>query len=74
MKLEENVRIVAWTAIGLVIGIAFGLVWHVFEPGLALWFWPVFGALIFGQHAYRSSRRIRHRRNQSQEPPAEHAG
>lgn len=45
-----------WALIGAVTGIVFGLVWHQFEPTLALYFWPVFGALIFGQHAYRSGR------------------
>jgi hypothetical protein len=51
------VKVVVWTVVGLVIGIVFGLVWHVFEPSLALYFWPALGAVIVGQHAYRSIRR-----------------
>jgi hypothetical protein len=31
-------------------------VWHLLEPSLALCFWPVFGALIVGQHAHWSDR------------------
>jgi hypothetical protein len=49
-------KIVGWTVIGAMTGIVVGLVWHRFEPSLALYFWPVFGAVIFGQHAYRSHR------------------
>jgi hypothetical protein len=49
-------RIVGWTLTGAATGIVVGLVWHVFEPSLALYFWPVLGAVIFGQHAYRSRR------------------
>ena len=56
VKIEENMKIVVWAVIGFVVGIVFGLVWHLFEPSLALYFWPVFGALMFGQHAYRFNR------------------
>ena len=49
-------KIVVWAVIGFVVGIVFGLVWHLFDPSLAPYFWPVFGALMFGQHAYRSNR------------------
>jgi hypothetical protein len=49
-------KVFRWTLIGAAAGIAFGSVWHQFEPGLALYFWPVFGALMLGQHAYRSGR------------------
>jgi hypothetical protein len=55
---EGTIKIVVWAVTGLVIGLAFGLVWHLFEPSLALYFWPVLGAVIFGQcqHAYHSNR------------------
>jgi len=56
MKIEGSMKIVVWVLIGTMAGIVFGLVWHLFEPSLALYFWPVFGAVIFGQHAYRSYR------------------
>jgi len=56
MKIEGNRKVVAWALTGLVVGIVFGLAWRLFEPGLALYFWPVFGALLFGQHAYRANR------------------
>ena len=52
MIFEGNTRIVVWALFGLVIG----LVWHLLEPSLALCFWPVFGALIVGQHAHWSDR------------------
>jgi hypothetical protein len=45
-----------WALVGAMAGIVIGLVWHQFEPTLALYFWPVFGAVLFGQHAYRSGR------------------
>jgi hypothetical protein len=50
-------KIVGWTLIGTVTGFVFALVWRVFEPSLALYFWPAFGAVMFGQHAYRSKHR-----------------
>lgn len=56
MKIEADMKVVQWAVIGLVIGIVFGLVWKTIDPGLALFFWPALGALIFGQHAYRSTR------------------
>jgi uncharacterized membrane protein len=49
-------KVFRWALIGAVTGVLFGLVWHHFEPDLALYFWPVLGALIFGQHAFRSGR------------------
>ena len=54
---------------GLVIGVVFGLVWRVFDPSLAIYFWPAFGALMFGQHAYRSNRRIRNKDKPESAPP-----
>ena len=68
-SLQGSMKIVAWAVIGLVIGIVFGLVWHVFDPSLAIYFWPVFAALMFGQHAYRSNRRIRNRDKPESAPP-----
>jgi hypothetical protein len=62
--LVGDMKILAWTLIGLVVGIVFGLVWRLFEPSLALYFWPLFGAVIFGQHAYRS-----HRDKEKPKPP-----
>jgi hypothetical protein len=56
MMFEGNTKIVVWALFGLVIGLVFALVWHLLEPSLALYFWPVFGALNFGQHAYWSHR------------------
>jgi hypothetical protein len=56
MRLAGNMRIVVRALFGLVIGLVFGLAWHLFEPSLAPSFWPVFGALIFGQHAFWSCR------------------
>ena len=56
MMVQANMKIVVWALFGLVIGLVFALVWHLLEPSLALYFWPVFGALIFGQHAYWSHR------------------
>ena len=50
-------KTVTWALIGAVTGLVFGLVWHIFEPSLGLYFWPTLGALIFGQHAFRSTRR-----------------
>ncbi|MEP7193310.1 MAG: hypothetical protein ABI903_10630 [Actinomycetota bacterium] len=49
-------KVVLWALIGLVTGAVFGLVWHLFEPSLALYFWPLLGTVLFGQHAYRFNR------------------
>jgi hypothetical protein len=57
-------KTIRWALIGAGAGIALGLVWQQFEPGLALYFWPVLGALTFGQHAYRSGDK------DSAEPPS----
>ena len=56
MMLQANMKIVVWALFGLVFGLVFALVWNRLEPSLALYFWPVFGALISGQHAYWSHR------------------
>jgi len=69
-SLQGSRKVVAWAGIGLVIGLVFGLVWHVFEPGLAMYFWPFLGALIFGQHAFRSNQRIRDRDRRKPVPPS----
>ena len=55
-EIGGSMKIVGWALIGAAAGTAFGVVWQHFEPGLALFFWPVLGALIFGQHAFRSGR------------------
>lgn len=68
-NLQGGMKIVVWAVAGLVIGIVFGQVWHLVDPGLALWFWPVLGSLIFGQHAFRSNRRIRDRDDEKSMPP-----
>jgi fatty acid desaturase len=65
MKIQAAMKIVVWAIIGLVGGIVFELVWHSFEPSLAFYFWPVLGAVIFGQHAYHS-----HRDKDRPKPPA----
>src|SRR5664280_786989 len=57
---EGTIKIVVRAVTGLVIGLAFGLVWHLFEPSQALYFWPVLGAVIFGQHAYHSNLSLIH--------------
>ena len=49
-------RVFKWALVGAATGFVLGLVWHQFEPSLALYFWPLLGALFFGQHAYRSGR------------------
>jgi hypothetical protein len=59
-------KVVQGGAIGLFVGIVFGLVWHTFDQSLALYFWPALGALAFGQHAYHSSRD-----KKGPEPPTE---
>jgi hypothetical protein len=69
-SLRGSRKILAWAVIGLVIGLAFGLVWHVFEPGLGIYFWPVLGALILGQHAFRSDQRIRDGNRDEPAPPS----
>ena len=68
-NLQGSKKISAWAVIGLVIGVVFGLVWRVFDPSLAIYFWPAFGALMFGQHAYRSNRRIRNKDKPESAPP-----
>lgn len=50
-------KTVAWALVGALTGLVFGLVWRIFEPSLGLYFWPALGALTFGQHAFRSTRR-----------------
>ena len=70
-NLQGNMKVVVWPVAGLVVAIVFGLVWHLIEPGLAIWFWPAFGVLIFGQHAYRSSRRVRNKDDEESMPPTE---
>jgi len=62
-------RTVRWALVGAVAGFVFGVVWHFFDPGLGLYFWPVLGAVIFGQHAYRS----RHDRDGAKPPTAGNA-
>ena len=70
-NLQGNIKVVVWTVTGLIIGIVFGLIWHFVEPGLAIWFWPALGVLFFGQHAYRSSRRVRDKDKPESTPPTE---
>jgi hypothetical protein len=62
-------EIVFWALVGLLVGTAFGMVWHLSELTLA----STSGlsvAVIFGQHTCRPNHRVRDKNKEK--PPNEH--